>query len=256
MLPPYLAHLAFIHPFFPDWFQSISGPLWTIGVEVQFYLVFPLLCGWFLRNPIRAASAVALVSGGYRWWIDGTHHLDFFWMNQVVAFLDVFAAGMLASYVVSWYRNRPEHQVPGRRMTVASVVTATIALSALVVLSHSAAMNGDVDFFAWEAHWRLTLAAILFVLIATTTLALPEWRRVVSNRFFAYLAVISYNLYLWHLEVLAQSQRGHLPLPVAVLTAFAIATAVTYLLERPLLRVKLPALASTRPLVEREAQAA
>lgn len=36
-------HLLFVHTFFPSTFFSISGVLWSLAVEVHFYLLFPFL---------------------------------------------------------------------------------------------------------------------------------------------------------------------------------------------------------------------
>jgi len=79
---------------------------------------------------------------------------------------------------------------------------------------------------------------VLFALVAATTLALPALRRIVANPVTTFLAVVSYNLYLWHLEILAFGQREGLALPVALFGAIAVAAAVTYGLERPLLAAR------------------
>jgi peptidoglycan/LPS O-acetylase OafA/YrhL len=99
-------------------------------------------------------------------------------------------------------------------------------------------MNGGADFFTWQSRSRLGLSVLLFAIVTTTTLALPQWRRILANRAFTFLALISYNLYLWHLEVIVQSQRVGLALPLAVLGSLAIASAITYLVERPLLALR------------------
>jgi len=84
-------------------------------------------------------------------------------------------------------------------------------------------------------HWRLAIAALLFALVAATTLSLPLIRRVIANPVTGFLAIISYNLYLWHLEILSLAQQVSLPLPVALACALAVAALVTYAVERPLL---------------------
>jgi peptidoglycan/LPS O-acetylase OafA/YrhL len=235
----YLAHLAFVHPFFPDLFQSISAPLWTIGVEVQFYLIFPLICGFVLRRPAVGGAFVVAIAVGYRLALQLTNtDTDFFPTSQVFAFLDVFGAGMLAAYVVAWYRARPEGPIPERLATALAGVSLVVALCGLVALAQSPAMNGGADFFTWQSRSRLGLSVLLFAIVTTTTLALPQWRRILANRAFTFLALISYNLYLWHLEVIVQSQRVGLALPLAVLGSLAIASAITYLVERPLLALR------------------
>jgi peptidoglycan/LPS O-acetylase OafA/YrhL len=237
----YLAHLTLLHPLFDGDFQSISGPLWTIGVEAQFYVIFPLFCGFILRRPLWAAASIVVIAEGYRTALTLTgHDTSFFWVNQVVAFLDIFAAGMFAAYLVVWYQARAD-RIPHRIATGVSAGAMVLAIAAMIVLSQSSAMNDQTDFFLWESHWRFSLSFLLFVIVASTSLAFPKWRAIIANPVFTFLALISYNLYLWQLEVLVQAQQAQVALPFAVAIAFAIATAITYLVEQPLLRAKFTA---------------
>ena len=43
-----LAHLTFTHTFWPETYMwtGLNVVLWTLAVEVQFYLIFPLLLFW------------------------------------------------------------------------------------------------------------------------------------------------------------------------------------------------------------------
>ncbi|MBV8147719.1 MAG: acyltransferase [Candidatus Eremiobacteraeota bacterium] len=236
----YLAHMFFIHPLIARAFQAISGPLWTIGIEVQFYFIFPLLCGFFLRRPLAVAAVVLLVAGGYRLAVLSTHpDPGFFLSNQVIAFLDLFAAGMLAAYVVAWVRTRYEQAAIQRAATPIALVAIAAAAVGMFAFAHSAAMNDSAAFFVWQMQWRSAIAGLLFVMVTSTVLALPGMRRLIANPASTFLAIISYNLYLWHLEILSLAQRVQLPFIFALLAALAVGAAATYLVERPLLRARL-----------------
>jgi len=235
----YAAHLLFVHPLLPHAFQAISGPLWTIGVEVQFYLIFPALCGLFVRRPLYGALLVAAISCGYRGFVLFTHPAPGFYIsNQVFAFLDLFAAGMLAAYVVAWVQSRPRRVALPAMATAGAVAAIGCSIAGMVAFTHSSAMNDSGDFFLWQMHWRLAIAALLFVLVTATTLSLPLLRRVLANPVTGFLAIISYNLYLWHLEILSLAQQVSLSLPVALMCAVAVAALVTYAIERPLLTAR------------------
>src|ERR1700679_1547087 len=82
------AHLTFLHTLSTSTFGSISGPLWTIGIEVQFYLIFPLVALAFRRFPLAGYLALIVLSESYRVGIGalglGT---SFLWINQLPAFL-------------------------------------------------------------------------------------------------------------------------------------------------------------------------
>lgn len=57
-----LTHMTFIHNLFPETFFSISGVFWSIAVEMQFYLVLPLiiiLCRGFYSSCIVLSLTLA-----------------------------------------------------------------------------------------------------------------------------------------------------------------------------------------------------
>jgi peptidoglycan/LPS O-acetylase OafA/YrhL len=235
----YAAHLLFVHPLLPNDFQAISGPLWTIGIEVQFYFIFPALCGLFVRRPLYGALLVAGISCGYRGFVLLTHAAPGFYIsNQVFAFLDLFAAGMLAAYVVAWVQTRPRHAALPAIATGGAVAAIAGGIIGMIAFTHSSAMNDFGDFFLWQMRWRLAIAVLLFVIVTATTLSSPAVRRVIANPVTGFLAIISYNLYLWHLEILSLAQQISLSLPVALICALAVAALVTYAVERPLLTAR------------------
>jgi peptidoglycan/LPS O-acetylase OafA/YrhL len=236
----YAAHVLFVHPLLPHQFQSISGPLWTIGVEVQFYLIFPLLAGLFVRKPLFGALVVAAVATAYRAIVLAINpDPGFFLSNQVIAFLDLFGAGMCAAYFVAWAHSRPARPALAPIGTVAAIGGLIVCCAGIVAFARSDATTDTSAFFVWQLHWRLAIALVLFVVVGATTLALPALRRVIANPLTGFLAIVSYNLYLWHLEVLAFGQREQIALPLALLAAVAVAAAVTYVVERPLLSGRL-----------------
>jgi peptidoglycan/LPS O-acetylase OafA/YrhL len=85
-------------------------------------------------------------------------------------------------------------------------------------------------------------------------LAAGWWRAVLANKILFFFSIISYNLYLWHAVIARYLFEHRIPAPVTVdphndpywawlytFTAVAagviVATAITYLFERPLLKM-------------------
>ena len=237
----YAAHLFFVHPFFATTFDSISGPLWTLGVEVQFYLLFPLVALVVRSCPIRGFLAFFFIAEAYRLALIGTQHDESFYpVNQLPAFLDIFVAGLVAAYAVIWARTNIVDLKRYRwALTLGAFAAVVVAGVGLVQLAHSPAMDSTAAFFEWQSRYRPAIALVLIVLTVCSVLAAGHWRRALANPFFLFLSAISYNLYLWHLEILVWGQDlgwdSRIVLAVSVIAAIATATLFTYALEQPIL---------------------
>lgn len=47
-----LSHLLFIHTFNPSTYYSVSGVFWSLGIEMQFYFLLPVMLFLIVRYPI------------------------------------------------------------------------------------------------------------------------------------------------------------------------------------------------------------
>ena len=52
----YATHLTFTHNLFRDHANTIDYPMWSIGLEVQLYLLFPVMV-WAFRSSARPSSS-------------------------------------------------------------------------------------------------------------------------------------------------------------------------------------------------------
>ena len=233
------AHLTFLHPLDQATFGSISGPLWTIGIEVQFYMLFPLIVIGFSRAPVIGYVAMAVLAETYRWSI-GAFGLDtsFWWINQLPAVIDLFAAGMLGAHAFVVLRARTQTVDPARA-TVISLTAWLCAIAGLAIVSlTSGAGDSDAAHIWFNAH-RILIGPLCFVLAISTFFAMPSWRSIFATRALVFFSTISYNLYLWHLEVMvwvhnAVGNPGW-TLALSIPCAVGVAMLFTYLIERPLL---------------------
>jgi peptidoglycan/LPS O-acetylase OafA/YrhL len=240
------SHLTFLHTLSPLTFGAISGPLWTIGVEVQFYLLFPLICPFFRKRPVVAYGLLIAFSELYRFVVGHTGlGSTFLFINQLPAYLDVFGSGMFASYVFTTL-GHPATARSRQLYTIGSIAAFAVVIAALAEVT---AISRAADIYAaydWVNAGRIAIGPLCVILALSTSFAVRRWRSVVSSRVLAFLSMISYNLYLWNLEIVVwYHQAGLQPLATFVLgiaTALLLATAITYAIERPILEANLDAL--------------
>jgi peptidoglycan/LPS O-acetylase OafA/YrhL len=242
-----ISHLTFLHTLSPATYGAISGPLWTIGVEVQFYLLFPLIVPWFKRSPVFGWLILAGVSEGYRLAVgDAGLGSQFGWINQLPAFFDVFGAGMLAAYaLVALRAHTPVAALKPRTATVLSLVTCAIALGGLMTAYWVGLNSSADDAHVWLNGVRVAIGPICIILALTTFFAAPRWKTIVATPALVFLSAISYNLYLWHLEIAVWLHGSGLPAIVSALIAVPVAIGVawvlTYRFEQPILNADLAA---------------
>ena len=186
----YATHLLFIHNWFHDTFGSINGVLWTLAVEVQFYVIFPLLCWCFRRWPLATFAGTLAIANGYRFWLAPCCIGDYVNLTQLPAVLDLFACGMFAAWLLVWLRNRlPQLE----RWHVAWTALAIVGFGLYGWLLY--------DLFVmriqpnWQYVWQtghLSLLGLAFVLLTVAScLASGWWRAILANPVLVFLSVIS-----------------------------------------------------------------
>lgn len=246
-------HLLFLHNLSYDTVGTISGVMWSLAPEVQFYAAFLFIVGPFLRWPIMTTVTLVSLANAWRIWLWTAHGSGLvLGMHQLPAFLDVFAAGMAAAYVYAKWK-------PSTAVASAMMVAGIVAFVGLIE-----SMYGERSVMDWHNGWDVyhqTELAAAFVL--TTYGALNAWqplRYTLGNPLLVFLGVISYNLYLWHEPIAYALIWSHIPaypfgigdnpqmldLPqwkatfpsISIAVSLAVATIVTYTFERPILRLQ------------------
>jgi peptidoglycan/LPS O-acetylase OafA/YrhL len=251
-----LNHLLFVNNSFDDRLGGVNAVFWSLAIEVQFYLIFPFVVRAFVRRPLPVALVMCAAALGYRLALAGCCLERETVMRQLPAYLDVFACGMLAAYAFVFLR--PRLSDAPRTRAVATVAALTLAAVAAFMLAQASA---TVDVTGERERWQLVnrtlLALVSGSMLVASCFAASWWRALLGNPLLVFLSVISYNLYLWH-TLVAIWLLGHgIPSsaigdphgdpawkPVYVLyvvaTSVAIATAITYFIERPLLSLGKP----------------
>jgi peptidoglycan/LPS O-acetylase OafA/YrhL len=229
-----LIHVALVHNLFPIFNREIAGPFWTLAVEVQFYLLLPLIAWCIARvtNTTGSATriilsilgmiiiALALREGAAFLVADSVHVHG--WravvLNDVIVlvtgaqgrYLEVFALGMLCSviYVVSVQRGLLSSAVVrmfGLALAGSSLVVSYLLAQLVTVRSDT--MLGMAYYFMRPSDLEGIVGPILIglgyaLLLLGVLLSGGALAKLLSLAPLRFLGLISYSLYLWHLPLL------------------------------------------------------
>ncbi len=203
MLKDVFMHLTFTHTLSPATYLQtpLNGALWTLGVEMHAYLVFPLLARGFLKKPFLTASLMMGAAFLYRGLVQLYVTDTAMWFNQLPAFLDVYALGMLGA--LAYVALAKKYKGPQSFVRISATVLACAAVYFVILLMKSqAASNGHEAIRLSQMNLRFFLAAALSVFMLGLAFAFKGMRILFSNPIMKFLSAISFNYYIWH-QVLA-----------------------------------------------------
>lgn len=216
--------------------------LWSLGIEEQFYLVWPLAVVLLFRHPHRAMwmlGGALLLSLGLNLAFVHDRPVATFFLPPT-RFWELMVGALLAWLTrhahgepVSWLR----HRLPGRAWTNQRTANG-LAWLGLAMIGLALWLIDKSDPFPG---WRALLPTLgTFALLA----AGPEaWvnRRLLSQPVLRFYGAISYPLYLWHWPLLSFPIVLGIPLTVELrvlilLASVVLATLTTELVEKPVRR--------------------
>ncbi len=200
--------------------------LWSLGIEEQFYLLWPVLLMLVARHRrLTAIVTAGLAAGSFAYCVYATFHTpDAAFFSPAARWWELMTGGLLAQLVR--YRGTLE----GRAANAASLLGAALIAVTLVML------DGWQPFPGW---WALAPALGSFLILFAGPAGWVN-RVVLSNRLMVGCGLISYPLYLWHWPLLAFAniwQSGALGTGVRiaiVVASILLATATYIFIERPI----------------------
>ena len=199
--------------------------LWSLGVEEQFYLVWPLIL-WLLigrtRRPIAGIALLTAASFALNLALSTQQGVADFY--SPLSRLWELSAGALLALAT------PSPAKSGRPANLAAFAGLAAIIAATLLF------NDTLPYPGWRALLPVC-GTLLLIHASPATLA----NRQLARKLPVAIGLISYPLYLWHWPLLSYAsiiRRGHAPKPLlaALLIAASVALAtLTYrYIERPL----------------------
>ena len=251
-----LSHLTFTHNlFYFSYFRSpLNGALWTLAVEMQFYLLFPLLARTFKKLPIVTYAAMAGAAFAFRYYASLQPDTSMYF-NQLPAFLDVYANGFVAASVFAALRKRMGNE-PDAKIRLLFTVLAILCVSVLMHIAQAQAYSPSGEIIRQgQMDRRFSLSAALACLMVCAAFSLPVMRFALGNRVMHFLSLISFQFYIYHQMLAVKLKEWNFPptdtpqpwvagdyrwqLTYTIccfVFALVLAALITFLFERPIAR--------------------
>lgn len=243
-LTVWLANLTLTQIYVPLTLTGGLTQMWSLSVEVAFYLALPVLALLARRIPVGARvpaiAASAALSWAWGWMPIFPGHTGINPLNWPPAFFSWFAAGMLLAEWVHIPVGAP-HRLARRRLVMAVVAVLAYLLAASPLAGSEGLVPGTATQFAVKT---AAGALVAFALIAPLVLDRPDTpHRLLGTPVMVTLGRWSYGLFIWHLAALAMvfpvigtfPFTGRMPtvLVLTLIFGFAIAAVSYALVESP-----------------------
>ncbi|KKC04466.1 acyltransferase [Mycobacterium nebraskense] len=239
----WLANLTLTQIYVPLTLTGGLTQMWSLSVEVSFYLALPILALLARRLPVgaRVPAIAALAALSWAWgWVpihsgSGTNPL-----NWPPAFFSWFAAGMLLAEWVHSPIGLP-HRWARHRVVMAVVAVLAYLLAASPLAGPEGLIPGTATQFAVKT---AAGSLVAFALVAPLVLdRIDTAHRLLGSTVMVTLGRWSYGMFIWHLAALAMvfpvlgtfAFTGRMPavLVLTLIFGWAIAAVSYGLVESP-----------------------
>lgn len=202
-------HMFFVHNLDYETHRAINAPNWSVGVEMQFYILVMLLIPYITKlRPLTVLLICIAISWIWRtlafFWVCGgdtcNADLVFFASSQVIGCLDGFGFGIYLCRLLLCKNH-------------SSCLEKNVFKSAWFWILMAALISWPAFtiYWRWSGYWKFwwmvifwkTLASLIFFAVLTAAVKMGSLIKFNTGfKVFWYLGEISYGIYLWHYLVI------------------------------------------------------
>ncbi len=251
----FFSSLFFVQNCYAATHGTLVSTAWTLAIEVQFYLVFPLIAKVFRKKPWLTLLSSLVLCEGLRLYAISNYVATNTLQGHMIFYIDIFVIGMMCAYLFVLAKHKlPYIQKLKKPMTFASILCMLLAYYFMCWMggfqSNEISSADAVHRFMYRPILDFAVAGFIF----TTCFSIDAWEKGIwGNRVAMFLSTISYNFYLWHQNIHIYFKRNPVELLYTAadveshahdpmvkymvftgLVSLAIAILVTYLIEIPI----------------------
>lgn len=175
-----LSHLLFVHTFNPSTYYSISGVFWSLGIEMQFYLLLPIIFYYLIKFPI-----LVILLCGLPMLISTFYASNFLLTKTVFAFLIYFVLGFICFNKMKFLKSIFSHKIAILILIVSGCLFLFLSFYKATVI------NGQIHMFFW------VFSIIPFFVVLSDSFFVKNSKNIIY-RLFVFTGTASYSIYLYN----------------------------------------------------------